>query len=85
MKAKHALAVAAVLSMGIAAPAAAQTVDAIVAKLRATGTLSMGYRETLLPTSYLDENKKPTGKLGIIRQDDDFGNQVELAFRRAET
>ena len=61
MKAKHALAVAAVLSMGIAAPAAAQTVDAIVAKLRATGTLSMGYRETLLPTSYLDENKKPTG------------------------
>lgn len=34
---------------------------------------------------YIKENKNPTGKLGIIRQDDDFGNQVELAFRRAET
>lgn len=33
---------------------------------------------------YIKENKSPSGKLGIIRQDDDFGNQVELAFRRAE-
>ena len=33
---------------------------------------------------YIKENRSPTGKLGIIRQDDDFGNQVELAFRRAE-
>ena len=45
----------------LAAPASAQTVDAIVTKLRASNTLTMGYRETLLPTSYLDENKKPTG------------------------
>jgi ABC-type branched-subunit amino acid transport system substrate-binding protein len=33
---------------------------------------------------YIKENKNPSGKLGLIRQDDDFGNQVELAFRRAE-
>jgi glutamate/aspartate transport system substrate-binding protein len=50
-----------VLGVCLALPAAAQTVDAIVNKLRTTGTLTMGYRETILPTSYLDENKKPTG------------------------
>ena len=58
---QRALILACVLSAALAVPAAAQTVDAVVAKLRSTGTLTMGYRETLLPTSYLDENKKPTG------------------------
>lgn len=52
---------AGILGALLAAPASAQTVDAIVTKLRASNTLTMGYRETLLPTSYLDENKKPTG------------------------
>ena len=55
------LILAGALSAALIVPAAAQTVDAIVAKLRSTGTLTMGYRETLLPTSYLDDNKKPTG------------------------
>ena len=41
--------------------AEAQEIDSVVKKLRATNAITMGYRETLLPTSYLDDNKKPTG------------------------
>jgi glutamate/aspartate transport system substrate-binding protein len=52
---------AAVFGVCFALPAAAQQIDAIVNKLNSTHTITMGYRETILPTSYLDENKKPTG------------------------
>lgn len=53
---------AAVLGAGLATGAAgAQEVDAIVRKLRATGQITMGHRETILPTSYVDEQKRPTG------------------------
>src|SRR5579871_2695225 len=52
---------ASALGICFALPAIAQPIDAIVNKLKTTGTLTMGYRETILPTSYLDENKKPTG------------------------
>jgi glutamate/aspartate transport system substrate-binding protein len=41
--------------------AAAQEIDSVVKKLQATNTITLGYRETLLPTSYLDDQKKPTG------------------------
>ena len=51
------------MGMGLAlmmAPAQAQEVDAVFKKLK-TGQVTMGYRETILPTSYLDENKRPAG------------------------
>ena len=41
--------------------AAAQEIYIVVKKLQATNTITLGYRETLLPTSYLDDQKKPTG------------------------
>ena len=41
--------------------AAAQEIDSVVKKLQATNSITLGYRETLLPTSYLDDQKKPTG------------------------
>lgn len=41
-------------------PARAQEVDAVLRKLRA-GQVTMGYRETIQPTSFLDENKQPAG------------------------
>lgn len=41
--------------------ASSQEVDAVVKKLRETRTLTMGYRETIVPTSFIDENKKPAG------------------------
>src|SRR5713226_10553769 len=41
--------------------AMAQEIDSVVKKMRAGNTITMGYRETILPTSYLDDNKKPAG------------------------
>lgn len=52
---------AACIGLGLAATAAAQDVDSIVKKMKSTNTITMGYRETIMPTSYLDDNKKPTG------------------------
>ena len=54
-------AAAAVLCLAAAAPARAQEVDAVVKKIRSTGTITMGYRENIPPTGFLDENKKPSG------------------------
>lgn len=54
----------AVLAAALALPAAAhaQNVDSVVKKLKATHTLTIGYRETSVPLSYLDEKThKPTG------------------------
>ncbi len=39
----------------------AQDSDLILAKLRATNAVTMGYRETIPPTSFLDEQQKPAG------------------------
>src|SRR5258708_4028882 len=49
------------VGLGLSAAAAAQEVDSVVKKLRAGNTITMGYRETILPTSYLDDNKRPSG------------------------
>lgn len=49
------------MGAGLCAGAAAQEVDSIVKKMQATHAITMGYRETILPTSYLDENKQPAG------------------------
>ncbi len=54
---------AACFAMALAAPfhaARAQAVDAVLAKLK-TGQVTMGYRETILPTSFLDADRKPAG------------------------
>lgn len=39
----------------------AQEVDSVVKKLQSTHTFTIGYRETSIPLSFLDEDKKPTG------------------------
>ncbi|MBX3452934.1 ABC transporter substrate-binding protein [Ferrovibrio sp.] len=47
--------------------------------------LGASYEDMLFAQlKYIKENRSPKGKLGLLRQDDDFGNQVELAFKRAE-
>lgn len=44
-----------------AAPARAQVLDSVVAKLKATNTLTIGYRDTSVPLSYLGKDNNPTG------------------------
>jgi glutamate/aspartate transport system substrate-binding protein len=59
-----ALGTAAIACFGLALmPAAghAQEADSVVKKLESTHTITIGYRETSVPLSYLDSNNKPTG------------------------
>ena len=59
---KHAIRfLAAAVAVAAASTAAAQEVDGIVKKLQASHTITLGYRETIPPTSYLDDEKKPAG------------------------
>ncbi len=39
----------------------AQEIDSVVKKLQATHTLTIGYRETSVPLSFLDKDNKPAG------------------------
>jgi glutamate/aspartate transport system substrate-binding protein len=47
----------------------AQDVDSVVKKLRATHTLTIGYRDTSVPLSYLGPDNKPTGYTVELCQD----------------
>lgn len=50
------------LTFGVCAVAsAAPEIDAIVTKLKATHTITMGYRETIKPTSFLNDQHEPDG------------------------
>lgn len=47
--------------VGFATAAGAQGIDSVVKKLQATHTLTIGYRDTSVPLSYLGKDNKPTG------------------------
>jgi glutamate/aspartate transport system substrate-binding protein len=51
------LAIPAIAAMAVTARAASPTLD----KIRASGTLTLGYREASVPFSYLDADHKPIG------------------------
>jgi glutamate/aspartate transport system substrate-binding protein len=50
-----------VVFAAIATNARAQELDSVVKKLQATHTLTIGYRDTSVPLSYLGQDNKPTG------------------------
>ena len=51
-----------VLAAGfIAAPAAAEELTGTLKNIKDTGTITLGYRDTSIPFSYLDDNQKPIG------------------------
>ena len=62
-------ATAAALLLGAGPVLHAQEVDSVVKKLQATHTLTIGYRETSVPLSYLDKDNKPTGYAVELCQD----------------
>ena len=47
----------------------AQEVDSVIKKLQASHTLTIGYRDTSVPLSYLDKDNKPTGYAVELCQD----------------
>jgi len=44
-----------------AGPAGAQELTGTLKKIKETGTITLGYRESSVPFSYLDDNQKPIG------------------------
>jgi len=44
-----------------AAPAAAEDLTGTLKKIKETGSITLGYRESSVPFSYLDDNQKPVG------------------------
>lgn len=53
--------VCAALATVLAAPASAQELTGTLKKAKETGTFTVGYRESSIPFSYLDNNGKPIG------------------------
>jgi glutamate/aspartate transport system substrate-binding protein len=58
-----------VLLLAGAAGARAQDIDSVAKKLQATHTLTIGYRDTSVPLSYLGPDNKPTGYTVELCQD----------------
>jgi glutamate/aspartate transport system substrate-binding protein len=52
---------AAALAAAIALPAAAQELTGTLKKIKETGTITVGHRESSIPFSYLDDKQQPIG------------------------
>ena len=61
MKRLASLALALPLSIALIAPAAAQDLTGTLKKVKETGSFTIGYRESSIPFSYLDDKQQPIG------------------------
>src|ERR1700742_2676693 len=52
---------AALALLWLAAPASAEDLTGTLAKVKESGAITIGYRETSMPFSYIDDNQKPLG------------------------
>jgi glutamate/aspartate transport system substrate-binding protein len=55
------LALSAIVCATLAAPAAAQQLSGTLKKIKETGSITIGYRESSIPFSYLDDKQQPVG------------------------
>ena len=61
MKSAIGIIAAASLLVSAEAPAGAQDLEGTLKKIKETGIVTIGYRETSLPLSYLDDKLMPVG------------------------
>ncbi|MET0221593.1 MAG: amino acid ABC transporter substrate-binding protein [Tardiphaga sp.] len=61
MKKAYLAAYAALLASMLSAPAFAEDLSGTLQKIKDSGSISIGYRETSMPFSYIDDNQKPIG------------------------
>ena len=61
MKRFASIALALPLSIALIAPAAAQDLTGTLKKVKETGSFTIGYRESSIPFSYLDDKQQPIG------------------------
>jgi glutamate/aspartate transport system substrate-binding protein len=55
------LVLSAIACATLAAPAAAQQLEGTLKKIKETGSITVGYRESSIPFSYLDDKQQPVG------------------------
>jgi glutamate/aspartate transport system substrate-binding protein len=70
------------LLVACATGAQAQDIDSVVKKLQSTHTLTIGYRDTSVPLSYLGPDNKPTGYTVELCQD--IGEAAKTALNLPE-
>jgi glutamate/aspartate transport system substrate-binding protein len=61
MKRSIVFALAASLSIALSAPARSQDLDGTLKKVRESGVITIGYRDSSIPLSYLDDKLQPVG------------------------
>jgi len=61
MKHIHRLPLAAALAAFVAVPVHAQALEGTLKKIKETGTITVGHRESSIPFSYLDDKQQPVG------------------------
>ena len=61
MKRFASIALALLLPIALSAPAAAQDLSGTLKKVKETGSFTIGYRESSIPFSYLDDKQQPIG------------------------
>ena len=61
MKRFASIALALLLPIALSAPAAAQELSGTLKKVKETGSFTIGYRESSIPFSYLDDKQQPIG------------------------
>ena len=53
--------IAATLFLGVAVPAATQDLGGTLKKVRESGVITIGHRDSSIPLSYLDDKLRPVG------------------------
>jgi glutamate/aspartate transport system substrate-binding protein len=61
MKKAFPVSCAALAAFVLAAPASAEELTGVLKKIKDLGSITIGYRETSMPFSYIDDNQKPIG------------------------
>jgi len=61
MKRSIVFALAAGVSIGLSAPAQSQDLDGTLKKVRESGAITIGHRDSSIPLSYLDDKLQPVG------------------------
>jgi glutamate/aspartate transport system substrate-binding protein len=61
MKARQRMSLALALTALVATPVLAQQLDGTLKKIRDTGSITVGHRESSIPFSYLDDKQQPVG------------------------
>jgi glutamate/aspartate transport system substrate-binding protein len=67
----------------LAAPAAGQELSGTLKKIKETGAITIGHRDSSIPFSYLDDRQKPVGFAMDICMQDCRGREERAEVKQA--